>query len=113
MKTLRTIIIILGILVAGAAFNETFAQSKDTESREEIAYAHKRDHSRLKHKDFKNKDFKNKEYKSELKAKHKSHKCKNKTHKPELKTSLKNNDKDVMGKMYKREMKERFKGRPE
>jgi hypothetical protein len=78
MKTFRTIIIILGILVAGAAFNTTFAQAK---AEKEMLYASRHDYSKIKHKADKADKEKNKAYKEHAKADHKGDKHKIRGHK--------------------------------
>ena len=130
MKIFRTIIIILGILVAGAAFNITFAQKPVKESKEETFYSSRHDHPKFKHKDkdakikhknkehknkefknkeFKNKEFRNKEAKHAHKADMKGYKHKTKEPKQEAKAYYKGKPK----KESKVPFKKGFKGRLE
>jgi hypothetical protein len=104
MKTFRTIIIIVGILVAGAAFNTTFAQDLN-DNQEETLFAYRAKDAKIKHKDHSDKAHRHalkselKAYKyesradrkSEMKADFKGGKHKMKAHKGEHKAGLKRN----------------------
>jgi len=97
MKTFRTIIIILGILVAGAALNTTFAQ---TAADQETTYTN---HPKIKHKGDKDKY---KDDKARLKSifkndKHKSKDC----HKHTARAEHKQYRKHEAGDAYRYERK--------
>ena len=91
MNTFRTIVIIVGILVAGAALNTTFAQDLST-----YEDSHKKsDHVKIKHDRHKHKDAKyhKHEHKACVKSTMKEHKHHGKAHKHEMKASLKSHKK--------------------
>jgi hypothetical protein len=93
MNTFRTIIIIVGILVAGAAFNSTLAQDLSPAERSE------KRHVKIKHERIKNIEAKEhkREHKDCTKSVVKARKYKmDKAHKHELKASVKGHKKHLI-----------------